>query len=104
MLSGLPLVIISKGSYHYKAIVNAFGSIDLNIIMHSSQLSTIKYMVAGNNAATIIYKDVFADNPNICYIPMEHPLHANVHVFWQKNTYRSSAMRTFISYITSLEF
>ena len=103
MLSGLPLVIISKGSYHYKAIKQAFRSVDLNIIMHSSQLSTIKYMVTSNNAATIIYKDVFAGNADIRCIPLECPMPANVHVFWQKNTYLSSAMRTFITYITTLD-
>lgn len=104
MISGLPLVIISKGSYHYKTIQKNFSDIDLNIIMHSSQLSTIKYMVAGNNAATIIYKDVFARDQDIRCVPLEHRLSAHVHVFWQKNTYLSSAMRTFISYITKLKF
>lgn len=103
MVEGLPLVIISKGSYHYKAIKNAFEGRDLNIIMHSSQISTIKYMVTGNNAATIIYKDVFQNNPDICCIPLEQPMPAQVHVFWQKNIYLSSAMRTFISYITNLD-
>ena len=98
------MVIISKGSYHYKEILNTFGDVDLNIIMHSSQISTIKYMVAGGNAATIIYKDVFAGNPDICCVPMEKSLPAHVHVFWQKNAYRSTAMRTFIAYITQLDF
>ncbi|MCB6992624.1 LysR family transcriptional regulator [bacterium 210820-DFI.6.37] len=104
MLSGLPMVIISKGSYHYKEILNTFCDTDLNIIMHSSQISTIKYMVSGGNAATIIYKDVFASNPDIRCIPMEKPIPAHVHIFWQKNAYRSVAMRTFISYITHLDF
>lgn len=104
MLSGLPLVIISKGSYHYTAINEAFNDIDLNIIMHSTQISTIKYMVEEQLAATISYKDVFAAEKNIRCIPLEKPLLAQVHVFWQKNTYLSSAMRSFISYITQLEF
>lgn len=104
MASGLPLVIISKGSYHYKAITQAFRDIDLNIIMHSSQLSTIRYMVSENHAATVIYKDVFERDEDICCIPLENPLPAQVHVFWQKNTYLSSAMRTFIAYMTNLKF
>lgn len=102
MLSDLPLILISKGSYHYNAILDAFKDSELNIIMYSSQLSTIKYMVSNGNAATIIYKDVFAANPEISYIPLSRPIPAYVHVFWQKNTYLSAAMKTFISYITSL--
>lgn len=104
MLAELPLVTISKGSYHYKAIENTFGHAKLNIVMHSSQLSTIKYMIESNNAASIIYKDVFAQNPNIICVPLEKAIPAHIHVFWQKNTYLSSAMRTFISYISNLEF
>lgn len=104
MLSGLPLVIISKGSYHYKSIRSTFSDIDLNIIMNSSQLSTIRYMIRDNNSATIIYKDIFADDPDICCVPLERPMPAHVHVFWQKNTYLSTAMKSFISYITQLDF
>lgn len=103
MLSGVPMVIISKGSYHYQQIFDTYGDADLNIIMHSSQISTIEYMVSGGHAVTIIYKDVFEDNQDICCIPMEQPLSARVHIFWQKNAYRSNAMRTFIAYITQLE-
>ena len=87
----------------YDAIESAFVDIDLNIIMHSSQRSTIEYMVSNNIASTIIYKDVFKNNEDICCIPLEKNIDANSHVFWQKNTYVSSAMKTFISYITQLE-
>lgn len=104
MLAHVPIVIISKGSYHYKAILSTFRDVRLNIIMYSSQLSTIRYMVRDNGSATIIYKDIFAEDKDICCIPLERPMPAHVHVFWQKNTYLSSAMRSFISYITQLEF
>lgn len=103
MLSGLPLVVISKGSYHYNAILDTFSDIDLNIVMHSSQISTIEYMVSNDIASTIIYKDVFANNNEICCIPLENRIPANVNVFWQKNIYISNAMKTFISYITKLK-
>ena len=103
MLDGLPMVVISKGSYHYDAIESVFGNANLNIIMQSSQLSTIKYMVSNNIASTIIYKDVFENSEDICCIPLEKTIDARIHVFWQKNTYVSNAMKTFISYITQLE-
>ena len=103
MLDGLPMVVISKGSYHYDAIEFVFGNANLNIIMQSSQLSTIKDMVSNNIASTIIYKDVFENSEDICCIPLEKTIDARIHVFWQKNTYVSNAMKTFISYITQLE-
>ncbi len=104
MLASLPLVIMSKGSYHYKSILSTFNDINLNIIMHSSQLSTIQYMICNHDCATIIYEDIFADDPNICYIPLERPIPAHIHVFWQKNSYLSSAIKSFITYITQLDF
>lgn len=103
MLTNQPLVMISKGSYHYSVISSTFCDIDLNIIMHSSQISTIEYMVSNNIASTVIYRDIFADRDDIRCIPFENKLPAYVHVFWQKNTYVSNAMKTFISYITHLE-
>ena len=102
-LSGLPLVIMSKGSYHYEAVTCAFSETDLNFIMYSSQLSTIKYMLESGSAASILYKEIFANDLQIRYIPFANPLLAQIHIFWQKNTYLSSAMHTFISYITSLK-
>ncbi len=104
MLSTLPLVIMSKGSYHYKAILNTFNDIDLNISMHSTQLSTLQYMLCHHDCATIIYKDVFSEDPDICCIPLERPIPAHIHIFWQKNTYLSSALKSFITYITQLNF
>ena len=103
MLSGLPMVIISNGSYHNSAVLSTFEDIDLNIIMHSSQMSTIHYMLRNDHAATIIYRDIFTNDPDICCIPLERTIPAHVHVFWQKNNYVSSAMKSFISYITRLE-
>ncbi len=103
MLAELPLVVISKGSYHYQVIQQTFSGVNLNVIMHSSQLSTIKYMVENNYAAAIIYKDVFSRNRHIRCVPFQKPLDAHVHVFWQKSNYLSAAMRRFIAYITRLD-
>lgn len=103
MLADLPLVLISRGSYHYKAVQDKFEHIKLNPIMHSSQLSTIRYMVAGNHAATIIYKDIFEGDPQICCIPFIEPMPAQIHIFWQKHAYRNDAMKALISYISKLE-
>lgn len=104
MLKGLPLIIISKGSFHYQSVLTTFSDVDLNIFMHSSQLSTIKNMICDNGLATIIYKDIFSEDPNIRCIPLERSMPAHVHVFWQKNTYLSSGMKAFLSYIEGVEF
>ena len=100
MLEDIPMVLISKGSYHYQEIVGTFGREKLNITMHSSQISTIKHVISASNAATIIYREVFEDDPDICCIPLEVSLPAYVHIFWKKNTYKSEAMDKVISYLS----
>lgn len=98
-LIDLPLVIISKGTYHYDAITHMYPDTSLNIIMHSNQISTIREMITSNNAATIIYREVFADCDDIVYIPLEKRITAQVSLFHQSNRYESKALRNFISYI-----
>ena len=68
MLAELPLTIVTKGSYHYRTITEMYPDVRLNVIMHSNQVSTIKKMLMENHAATIIYKEVFADCDDIVYI------------------------------------
>lgn len=102
MLNEQPFVLISKGSYTYQAIKTQFAEYPLNVKLQSSQLSTIEYMVANDHAATIVYKDIFNDNPAIRSVPMSIPFYANVTLFWQRHIYLSSAMRKFISYMEEL--
>ncbi|WP_027400504.1 LysR family transcriptional regulator [Anaerovorax odorimutans] len=99
MLTDYPFVIISEGSYHYRIIMSRFECKPINIVLHSNQVSTIKYMLENDYAITIIYKEIFNDNPKICTIPLETPITANVNVFWRKGSYRTTAMKTFISYL-----
>lgn len=104
MLINEPFVLISKGSFHYQAVTEHFTDSSLNVILQSSQLSTIEYMVENGYASTIIYRDIFSSNPNIRCIPLKKPITACVDLFYQKNTYLSAAMKKFISYIKKLDF
>jgi DNA-binding transcriptional LysR family regulator len=104
MIKEQPFVIISKGSYHYNAISKHFctAGTPLNVVLQSNQVSTIRYMLENDYAATIIYKEVFAGNDNIKCIPLADPIDANIGIFWRKNSYITSAMKTFISYLKQL--
>lgn len=99
ILSTLPLVIISKGTYHYNAITHMYPDISLNIIMHSNQISTIREMITSDQAATIIYREVFADCDDIIYIPLEKNISAQVSLFRQQDRYESKALKKFSAYI-----
>ncbi len=104
MLSRIPLVSVNKGSYHHSIMMKEFKDLPLNILMYSNQLSTIQYMISHNCASAVIYKDVFNKSEDIICIPFKDSLPVQIHIFWQKSTYKSAVMRTFISYISSLDF
>lgn len=99
MLTDYPFVIISSGSFHYNVITSRFEHNPIKIVLHSNQVSTIKYMVENDYAITIIYKEIFSDTPEISMVPLQDPIAANVNVFWRTGSYCDCAMKTFISYL-----
>lgn len=99
MIADLPFVLISRGSYIYKSITRSFAENSINIVLSSNQVSTIKYMLNNTDAVTILYKEVFENDPDICCIPFETPKYANVSIFWHRNSYLTAPMKTLITYL-----
>lgn len=99
MIADLPFVLISRGSYIYKSVTRSFAGNSINIVLSSNQVSTIKYMLMNANAVTILYKEVFENDPDICCIPFETPKYANVSIFWHRNSYLTTPMKTLITYL-----
>lgn len=95
-------VTISEGSFHYKILRKMFPEQDLNIVLHSNQVSTIKYMIENDYAVAIIYKDIFKDDKNIRTIPFKDSISADINMFWRGDSYCNSASKTFISYLRNI--
>ena len=100
ILKRTPLTIISKGSYHYNAITHMYPDLNLNVVMHSNQVSTIRHLLLNDNVATIIYKEVFEDDERIVNIPLEKSIPARISIFRQNDRYCSKSLQTFISFIS----
>ncbi len=99
IISELPLIIVTKGTYHHRAITGMYPDVELNVVMHSNQVSTIRKMLTENHAATIIYKEVFADCDDIVYIPLEKKIVADIDVFWRSDRYVQKALKRFVLYM-----
>lgn len=102
MIQDYPFVTISNGSFHYKILKEIFTDYPIKIVLHSNQVSTIGYMVENDYAVTIIYKEIFKDNPKIKTIPFEEPIGANVNIFWKSDSYCNAASKKFISYLRNI--
>ncbi|MDR2133045.1 MAG: LysR family transcriptional regulator [Clostridiales Family XIII bacterium] len=103
MLIGRPFVFVPKGSRHYELLMDAFKDVSLDITLYSTQISTIRYMLENNMAATILYKQVFDTYGVIRRIPLAKPIRAQIGLNWKKNTYLNAAMKSFISFATKLQ-
>jgi DNA-binding transcriptional LysR family regulator len=98
MLIKQPLIFVPKGSRHYECLKNAFKGVPLDIVLYSTQMSTIRYMLESNMAATILYKQVFDVCGDIRRIPFGKPIAAQIGLSWKKNAYLNSAMKSFVSF------
>jgi DNA-binding transcriptional LysR family regulator len=102
MLTKQPFIMVPKGSAQYNLIISKFSSLPPDIVLHSTQISTIRYMLQNDLAVMILYKQVFEDDESICSRPLQEPLSAKIGVFWKKGIYITSAMKRFISFIRAI--
>lgn len=100
MLKEVPFVILLENSYHYHIITERLKDVQPNFMLHSNQLSTIKYMLENDLAVTILYKEIFKENEKFCAIPLKRPIIANISILWRRFRYISHAMKAFISYMS----
>lgn len=54
--------------------------------------------------AAIIYDGLFNDDEDIVHIPFEEDIFLETHVFWQAGRYVSSSLKSFMSYISKVDF
>ena len=52
----------------------------------------------------IIYDGLFNDDEDIVHIPFEEDIFLETHVFWQAGRYVSSSLKSFMSYISKVDF
>lgn len=102
MLADQPFIAIPKGSNHYNTIASAYKN-SLNIILHSTQISIIRYMLQNNLAVAILYRQLFDEDKDICCRPLDDPIHAEICVYWKKSSYLSSSMKSFISFAKTID-
>lgn len=100
-INNTPIVLLLEGSYHYKVISKKYkeNNSTPTIILHSNQLSTIKYFVENNMAATFLYKEIFNKSPNIASIPIKEPIKTKIGLIWKKNKYLCESTKKFIHYL-----
>jgi Transcriptional regulator len=72
-----------------------------NVIFSSSQVQTIKTLVARNIGISFLMEISLLDETSIYTIPMAEPISLNIGLVWKKERYISRATQAFMDYMIS---
>ncbi len=94
-------VMLKEDSYHRQLVIeecNKFG-FSPRIVFSSSQIQTIKGLVASGVGISFLFSMAARDNNRICLIPLEKSLRISIGLAWKKDKYLSKASQTLIEFI-----
>lgn len=72
-----------------------------HIVFSSSQIQTIKALVASGAGVSFLMDMVTKEDKNIRSIPLETPLEICIGLAWKKDKYLSKASQTLIDFVTA---
>lgn len=98
-----PLVLFKEDSYQASVTKRLFRSVgaEPNVILYSSQLHTIKELVANNVASSVLFHGVIGYNEGIVGIPFSTPLVTEIQLIWNKDKHLYSNLAKFIDFTRS---
>lgn len=100
-LSKERLITLKDDSYQYNLTLAQFQQRNLkpNIVLSSSQVQTIKALVAQNMGVTILMDLVVRNDPTLVSVPLAEPVTIEIGVAWKKDSCLSNAANAFIKFI-----
>jgi len=102
-LENQSFVFVPKGSSMYRQMKSVFEKIPIDIVLYSSQLPSIRYMIENDLAMAILYYQAFEPCSKITRLELDEGLFSTIQVFWKKSTYLSEAMRNFIRFARDMQ-
>ena len=97
------LLTLKKDSYQYNLTLEQFKQrgLEANIVLSSSQVQTIKALVAQNMGVAILMDLVVRNDAALVNIPLAEPVMIDIGVAWKKGSCLSTAAHAFIQFIDS---
>ena len=94
-----PLVLLQENSFISYFVEQEFlrhGKAP-DVILHTSQLFTIRKLLAGNSAATFLYEDILdPEEEDIIGIPLPEDPQIPIRLVWHKGHHQSSGLKNLI--------
>lgn len=101
-----PLVMFKDSFYQNEIITRFFAECNIspNIILNSSQLSTIISLIQNHTASGFLFRIVAENYPELVSISLDPPLQIQVSLVWKKGEYMFRDVNYFIQYIKKMKF
>lgn len=95
-----PLLLYNTDSVLNQTLLCLFDSLNCkpNILLHSSQLYTIKRFISDHLGGAILYSSVSADLPDLVSIPIAPAIEQDIGLIWKKGKYLNSNVEKFIRF------
>lgn len=95
-----PLILYNTDSVQNQTLFSFFDKLGAkpNILMHSSQLYTIKNFILGHLGGAILYSTVLAQHPDLVGIPISPCIEQDIGLIWKKGKYLNNSVEKFLSF------
>lgn len=102
-LNGEPLVLFKNSFFQTERILDEFArqSLTPNVLINSSQLSTVQNMIANSTAIGFMFEFLLKSTPNLVGIPLDPPMKTQVSLVWKNKKHLSADMNNLIQFIKS---
>lgn len=99
-----PFILLKEDTYHRQVILQQCKrhNFEPNIILASSQIDTIRGLVARGVGISFLFDVVARKDPQIQCVPLAEPLCIEIGLAWKKDRYFSKASQAFLDYMSTL--
>lgn len=103
-LKDVPVVLFEDNFFHTEEIKKWYlkENVTPNILLQTSQFSTLLNMVTKNISAGFMFKSLADENTNLISLGLETPIYTNISLVWRKDAFSFGALTKFKDYIKKL--
>ena len=101
MIKDMPLIMYNTDSVQNETLDAIFknSAIKPNVILHASQLYTIKSFICEECAGAFLYSSLLKKLPGVVGIPITPTIHQSIGLVWKKGNYTTDSTDKFISFV-----
>ena len=94
-------ILLKEESYQHRVVINRclLQHFIPNILCCSSQIRTIKGLIANGSGISLLMNMVVQDDPQIVVIPLDEPIRFDIGLAWKKDKCLSNASMAFVKFL-----